>query len=77
MALEREGADYFHSPMIPQGGQTRERINKPFAFMTPRVSCPSHKTHEECVRIPNKCVWGKTGRCSRKRTSIKKSKKHI
>lgn len=81
MALDREGADYFHSPMSPQGGQTRERINRLLDFM-PRdspttVSCPSYKTHDECMRVRNKCVWGKTGRCSRKRTSIKKSKKHI
>ena len=83
MALEREGADYFHSPMIPQGGQTRERINRLLDFMprdSPTVTvvlCPSYKTHDECMRVRNKCVWGKTGRCSRKRTSIKKSKKHI
>lgn len=83
MALEREGADYFHSPMIPQGRKTRERINKLFVFMTPRVSpnvpvvlCPSHKTHEECMHVPNKCVWGKTGKCSRKRTIEKQSKKY-
>jgi hypothetical protein len=79
MALDREGADYFHSPMIPQGGKTRERINKLLAFMTPRVSTPtvlclSHNTHEECVRVPNKCVWGKTGKCSKKRSTIKKTK---
>jgi hypothetical protein len=80
MALDREGADYFHSPMIPQGGKTRERINKLLAFMTPRVSpptvlCLSHKTHEECVRVPNKCVWGKTGKCSKKRSTIKHNKR--
>jgi hypothetical protein len=72
MALDREGADYFHSPMIHQGGKTRERINRLLAFMprdshTAAVLCTSHKTHEECIRVPNKCVWGKTGKCSRKR----------
>jgi hypothetical protein len=80
MALEREGANYFHSPMISQGGKTRERINKLLAFMTTRVSpptvlCLSHKTREECVRVHNKCVWGKTGKCSKKRSTIKHNKR--
>ena len=78
MALEREGANYFHSPMIPQGGKTRERINKLLAFMPkdltaykkPR-SCKSYKIQDECVR--NECLWGKTGKCSRKRTIVKQT----
>jgi hypothetical protein len=78
MALDREGADYFHSPMIPQGGKTRERINKLLAFM-PRdlpaykkpMSCASYKVQDECVR--NECSWGKTGKCSRKRTIVKQN----
>ena len=52
MAFEREGADYFHSPMIPQGGKTRERINKLFAFMTPRVSCPHIKPTKNVCAFP-------------------------
>ena len=35
MALDREGSDYFHSPLIPQGGKTRERINKLLVFFYP------------------------------------------
>jgi hypothetical protein len=67
MALDREGADYFHSPMIPQGGQTRERINRLLALMPKKpLSCPSHKTKGDCIL--NDCTWGKTGKCSRKRT---------
>ena len=29
------------------------------------VNCPTHKTKEECP--PSDCVWGKTGKCSKKR----------
>ena len=29
------------------------------------VNCPSHKTQAECP--PSDCVWGKTGKCSKKR----------
>jgi hypothetical protein len=31
----------------------------------PQVNCPSHKTQAECP--PSDCVWGKTGKCSKKR----------
>lgn len=30
-----------------------------------QVNCPSHKTQAECP--PSDCVWGKTGKCSKKR----------
>ena len=30
-----------------------------------QANCPSHKTKEECP--PSDCVWGKTGKCSKKR----------
>ena len=32
----------------------------------PAVNCPTHKTKEEC---PSDCVWGKTGKCSKKRAN--------
>ena len=30
-----------------------------------QANCPSHKTQAECP--PSDCVWGKTGKCSKKR----------
>ena len=30
-----------------------------------QVNCPTHKTQAECP--PSDCVWGKTGKCSKKR----------
>ena len=43
------------------------------------VSCPSHKSQDICEK--NDCLWGKTGKCSKKRensaksTPVKKSRK--
>jgi hypothetical protein len=31
-----------------------------------QVHCPSHKSKEDCP--PTQCVWGKTGKCSKKRS---------
>jgi len=36
-----------------------------------QVHCPSHKTMEDCP--PSDCVWGKTGKCSKKRSHSGKS----
>ena len=36
-----------------------------------QVRCPSHKTMEDCP--PSDCVWGKTGKCSKKRSHSGKS----
>ena len=42
----------------PQSAQPQSAQAKP-------ANCPSHKTKEECP--PSDCVWGKTGKCSKKR----------
>jgi flagellar motility protein MotE (MotC chaperone) len=36
-----------------------------------QVHCPSHKSKEDCP--PTHCVWGKTGKCSKKRSHSGKS----
>jgi hypothetical protein len=41
--------------------KTRKVASKP----SQQVNCPSHKTQAECP--PSDCVWGKTGKCSKKR----------
>jgi hypothetical protein len=41
--------------------KTRKVASKP----SQQANCPSHKTQAECP--PSDCVWGKTGKCSKKR----------
>ena len=38
---------------------------QPKSAQPQQANCPSHKTQEECP--PSDCVWGKTGKCSKKR----------
>lgn len=48
--------------------KTRKVASKPKqpkSAQPQQVNCPSHKTKEECP--PSDCVWGKTGKCSKKR----------
>lgn len=48
--------------------KTRKVASKPKqpkSAQPQQVNCPSHKTQEECP--PSDCVWGKTGKCSKKR----------
>jgi hypothetical protein len=61
-----------------KGQKTRKVASKPKSVQPKSVQpksaqpqqpqqphCPSHKTKEECP--PSDCVWGKTGKCSKKR----------
>jgi len=49
--------------------KTRKVASKPAQAQQPKsaqqANCPTHKTKEECP--PSDCVWGKTGKCSKKR----------
>lgn len=49
--------------------KTRKVASKPPAqpksAQSQQANCPSHKTKEECPQTD--CVWGKTGKCSKKR----------
>ena len=46
--------------------KTRKVASKPQpAQPAQQANCPSHKTQAECP--PSDCVWGKTGKCSKKR----------
>ena len=48
--------------------KTRKVASKPKqpkSAQPQQVNCPSHKTQSECP--PSDCVWGKTGKCSKKR----------
>ena len=48
--------------------KTRKVASKPKqpkSTQPQQVNCPSHKTQAECP--PSDCVWGKTGKCSKKR----------
>jgi hypothetical protein len=45
----------------PKKGQKTRKV----ASITQPAHCPSHKTKEECSQ--SDCVWGKTGKCSKKR----------
>lgn len=78
-ALKREVATRkaaLASLASPKKGQkTRKVASKPKSVQPKSVqpksaqpqqaNCPSHKTKEECP--PSDCVWGKTGKCSKKR----------
>jgi hypothetical protein len=53
-----------------KGQKTRKVASKPQpaqpkSAQPQQVNCPSHKTQSECP--PSDCVWGKTGKCSKKR----------
>ena len=54
----------------PKGKQTNRRAPKKqpkqAAASQPKLNCSSHKTKDACP--PNVCVWGKSNRCSKKRT---------
>jgi hypothetical protein len=48
--------------------KTRKVASKPKqpkSAQPQQANCPSHKTQAECP--PSDCVWGKTGKCSKKR----------
>ena len=48
--------------------KTRKVASKPKqpkSAQPQQANCPSHKTQSECP--PSDCVWGKTGKCSKKR----------
>jgi hypothetical protein len=68
-ALKREVATRkaaLASLASPKKGQkTRKVASKPKSTQPQQVNCPSHKTQAECP--PSDCVWGKTGKCSKKR----------
>ena len=73
-ALKREVATRkaaLASLASPKKGQkTRKVASKPKSVQPKsaqpqQANCPSHKTKEECP--PSDCVWGKTGKCSKKR----------
>jgi hypothetical protein len=46
----------------PKKGQKTRKVA---SIPQPAQHCPSHKTKEECSQ--SDCVWGKTGKCSKKR----------
>ena len=46
----------------PKKGQKTRKVA---SITQPAQHCPSHKTKEECSQ--SDCVWGKTGKCSKKR----------
>jgi ribosomal protein S12 len=56
-----------------KGQKTRKVASKPKqpksaqpkSAQSQQVNCPSHKTKDECPE--SVCVWGKTGKCSKKR----------
>jgi hypothetical protein len=74
-ALKREVATRkaaLASLASPKKGQkTRKVVSKPpqaqpqSAQPAQQANCPTHKTQAECP--PSDCVWGKTGKCSKKR----------
>ncbi len=47
----------------PQPAQPKSAQPQP--AQPQQVNCPSHKTQSECPTLD--CVWGKTGKCSKKR----------
>jgi hypothetical protein len=53
----------------PKKGQKTRKVaskpKQPKSAQPQQVNCPSHKTQAECP--PSDCVWGKTGKCSKKR----------
>ena len=48
----------------PKSAQPQQAHQSPQAQAQP-VNCPTHKTKEACPE--SDCVWGKTGKCSKKR----------
>ncbi len=102
-ALDDNGAEYFVSPLEPQGKHVRGLLNdfvpkkstpspqknktpsppKPVNAIIQRKNssvsgskdngCASQKDKEVCVQN-KECVWGKTNRCSKKRSTKKTSK---
>ena len=50
-------------PAQPKSAQPKSA--QPKSAQPQQVNCPSHKTQAECP--PSDCVWGKTGKCSKKR----------
>jgi hypothetical protein len=53
---------------IASPNKTRKVASKPKqpkSAQPQQANCPSHKTQAECP--PSDCVWGKTGKCSKKR----------
>ena len=72
-ALKREVATRkaaLASLASPKKGQKTRKVaskpaQQPKSAQPQQVNCPSHKTQAECP--PSDCVWGKTGKCSKKR----------
>ena len=68
-ALKREVATQKAAlASLASPNKTRKVASKPKqpkSAQPQQANCPSHKTKEECP--PSDCVWGKTGKCSKKR----------
>jgi hypothetical protein len=59
----RQAASLRSPASSPPKPQAKKRVSKKAAKP---LTCPSHKTKEECNL--NDCVWGKTNKCSKKRS---------
>jgi hypothetical protein len=67
-ALKREVATRkaaLASLASPNKTRKASKPKQPKSAQPQQANCPSHKTKEECP--PSDCVWGKTGKCSKKR----------
>jgi len=55
----------------PPKAEAKKLVSKKTAKQSKPLTCPSHKTKEECNL--NDCVWGKTNKCSKKRSKKSQS----
>ena len=53
------------SPNKTRKVASKPKSVQPKSVQPQQANCPSHKTQAECP--PSDCVWGKTGKCSKKR----------
>ena len=53
------------SPNKTRKVASKPKSVQPKTAQPQQANCPSHKTQAECP--PSDCVWGKTGKCSKKR----------
>ena len=53
------------SPNKTRKVASKPKSVQPKSMQPQQANCPSHKTQAECP--PSDCVWGKTGKCSKKR----------
>ena len=53
------------SPNKTRKVASKPKSVQPKSAQPQQANCPSHKTQAECP--PSDCVWGKTGKCSKKR----------